>query len=104
MSGPSNEYFHVFQKNPFTFPFESVQRCMMKFRMDGVKLYSNVFKSMSDVHKINLQCLCLPMPLFHLISSTNGLYLYKHSSLNPYCFTGKCFIFEQLSVSEVFKM
>ena len=54
MSGPSNVCFHVLHENPFTFPFECVQRCMMTFRMDTVKLHSNAFKSMSDVRNIHL--------------------------------------------------
>ena len=87
MSTSSNVYFHVFHENPFTFPFECVQRRMITFRMDSVKLHWDAFKSMSDVHKIHLQCLGLPIPavwLFYLILSTNDLYFYKHISYGPY--------------------
>ena len=77
MSGLSNVYFHVFCENPFTFPLECVQRHMMTFRMDSVKLHWDAFKSLPDVHKIHLQRLGLPIPLFHLMLSTNDLYLYK---------------------------
>ena len=52
MPGPSNVYFRLLHKNPFTFPFECVQRCMMAFRMDAVKLHQDAFKSMPDVHEI----------------------------------------------------
>ena len=42
----SNTYFDVFHENPFTFQLECVQRCMMAFRMDSVKLHCDAFKSM----------------------------------------------------------
>ena len=70
MPGPSNVYFRVLHENPFTFPFECVQRCMMAFRMDAVKLHRDAFKSMSDVHKIYWQHLGLPLALFHLLDFT----------------------------------
>ena len=70
MSGPSNVYFHVLNNNPFTFSFQCVQHRMMTFQMDTVKLDLDTFKSMLDVHKIPLQRLGLPMPLFPLILST----------------------------------
>ena len=75
MPGPSNVYFRVLHKNPFTFPFECVQRCMMAFRMDTVKLHRDAFKSMSDVHKI----------YFHLLDFTCLI-----SSLNVTKSTGSC--------------
>ena len=55
MSAPSNIYFHVFHENPFTFPFECVQRRMVTFGMDSVKLHWDAFKSISNVHRIHLQ-------------------------------------------------
>ena len=63
ISTPSYVYFHVFHENPFTFPFECVQHRMMTFRRDSVKLHWDAFKSMSDVHKIHLQRLGLPIPV-----------------------------------------
>ena len=84
MSEPSNVCFHVFHKNPFTFPFECVQRRMMTFRMESVNLHWDAFKRMSDVPKIHWQRPGLLIPLFHLILSTNAFYLYEHISLNPY--------------------
>ena len=55
ISAPSNIYFHVFHENPFIFQSECVQRRMMTMRMDSVKLHWDAFKSMSHIHKINLQ-------------------------------------------------
>ena len=55
MTGPSNVYFEIFHDNPFPFPFECVQRRIMTFRMDIVKLHQDAFKSMSDVYKIHLE-------------------------------------------------
>ena len=46
MHGPSNEYFHVFHKNQFTFPFHFVQRPMMTFQMHSVQLHCDAFKSL----------------------------------------------------------
>ena len=62
--------FYILQENPFIFPFECVQRHMMTFRMNIVKLHWDAFKSTPDVHKIHLQRQDLPIPLFHLILST----------------------------------
>ena len=62
MSTTSIVYFHVFHENQFAFPFECVQRRMMTFLMDIIKLHWDTFKSMSDVHKIHLQRLGLPIP------------------------------------------
>ena len=56
---------------------------MMTFQMDSVKLRCSAFKSMSDVHKIDLQRLGLPILLFYLILETNDLYLYKDISFKP---------------------
>ena len=70
MSGPSKVYFHLFHENPFISPFECVQRRMMTFRMGTVNLHWDAFKSTSDVQKIHLQRLGLPIPLFQLILST----------------------------------
>ena len=52
--------------------------------MNSVKLHWDAFKSMSDIHKIHLQRLGLPIALFHLILSTNELYLCKYISLKKF--------------------
>ena len=45
MSEPSNLYFHVIHENLFTFSFECVQRRMMTFREDSVKLHWDALKA-----------------------------------------------------------
>ena len=46
MHRPSNEYFHVFHKNQFTFPFHCVQHPIMTFRMHSAQLHCDAFKSL----------------------------------------------------------
>ena len=75
MSGPSDIYFHVFHENPFTFPFECIQRHMIT-----CQVALGCFKSMSDFHKIHLQRLGLPIPFSYLILLTNDLHLYRRTS------------------------
>ena len=103
MSGPSNVYFHVFLKNPFTFRFECAQRRMMTFRMDSIKLQGNALKSLSDVHKIHLHRRGLQILLFQPVTYIIFTYLLTYICRSILALThrfSQCFIFRPLKTFE----
>ena len=87
MHRPSNEYFHVFHKNQFTFPFHFVQRPMMTFQMHSVQLHCDAFKSLRT-WKFKKFIYNVWVCQYHCFTWTynelrNDIKLYKHINLNP---------------------
>ena len=56
---PSNVYFHVFHENPFVSPFSCIQKKLVSFRKDYLKVHWSAFVNMSDFQMMHLKSLGL---------------------------------------------